>query len=109
MFVTGCKSYRIDTIHAHFKSPRHMLCRDAELVAERQEAGVEAPGPMDAILQALGEHDKSVLKKVFNTAFFVMAYEMPWTTYPNLLSLQVKNGSNIEKLMSYQTDKACAR
>ena len=21
VFVTGCKSYRIDTIHAHFKSP----------------------------------------------------------------------------------------
>ena len=109
VFLEGCRSYRIDTINAHFNSPRHKLCREAELVAERCDAGEQAPGPMDAIIRSLGESQSSIVKKFFNTAFFVMAYEMPWTSYSRLLNLQVKNGSDIAKLESYQSDKACAR
>jgi hypothetical protein len=34
---------------------------------------------------------------------------MPFTVYPTLLKLQIKNGSELSSVKSYQTDKACAR
>jgi hypothetical protein len=38
-----------------------------------------------------------------------MKEELPFTLYPTMLKLQVKNGSDLARLKSYQLDKACAR
>ncbi|XP_052778454.1 zinc finger protein 862-like [Mya arenaria] len=107
-FLTGCISYRITTIQAHFATASHIRCRETDMVAERQHEG-NVPGPMDAVLNRLSDEEAALLKQKFNTAYFVMHHEMPWTVYPNLLKLQVKNGSNINFLKSYQSDKACSR
>ncbi|WAR09929.1 ZN862-like protein [Mya arenaria] len=107
-FLTGCISYRITTIQAHLATASHIRCREADMVAERQHEG-NVPGPMDAVLNRLSDEEAALLKQKFNTAYFVMHHEMPWTVYPNLLKLQVKNGSNINFLKSYQSDKACSR
>lgn len=85
------------------------MCREAENLAERQARNAQAAGPMDAILNKMCDEELEIVKKMFNTAYFVMHYEMPWTSYPNLLDLQIKNGSNLNRLTSYHTDKGCAR
>ena len=46
---------------------------------------------------------------MFNTAYCIMKEELPYTLYTTMLKLQVKNGSDLARLKSYQSDKACAR
>ncbi|KAJ8318234.1 hypothetical protein KUTeg_003325 [Tegillarca granosa] len=38
-----------------------------------------------------------------------MKEELPFTTFPSLINLQIKNGSELKRLLSYINDKACAR
>ncbi|XP_013383760.1 uncharacterized protein LOC106154070 [Lingula anatina] len=108
VMVTGCKSYRVESLCGHFSSQTHMRCVKAAAVQKRIEAG-RCAGPLDQIVNKLGEHHYSLVKKLFNTAYCVVVNEMPFTTFPNLLKLQIKNGSDLDQLISYQSDKACAR
>jgi len=107
-FVEGSKSFRIESIRSHFSSPKHQLCVEADHVAQRRAANLCA-GPMDRMLQKIGEDNKTLLKYLFNTVFWVLQEELPFAKFPSLLKLQVKNGSELSRLLSYKSDKACAR
>ena len=104
-FLTGNTYYRIDNIRSHFSSPKHIQCAQAVRAIENQHV----QGPMDIIIQKLGEQNKTLLCYMFNTAYCVIHGEMPFTYYPTLMNLQTKNGSDLFRLQSYQTNKACSR
>ena len=66
-------------------------------------------GPLDrAIVQVQRQH-LDILRKLFNTVYFVVKEEMPFTSFPQLIKLQKKNGSDLVRLESYATDQACRR
>lgn len=64
---------------------------------------------MDDVLRRIGEKNKLLLCSLFNTEDCVLQSEMPFTVYQTLLKLQIKKGSDLSKVKSYQSDKACAR
>ena len=54
------------------------------------------------------EHDQGEqLPQIVNTAYHVAKLELPFTSFPSLLSLQMKDG--LAMGTSYNTDKACSR
>ncbi|KAJ8318510.1 hypothetical protein KUTeg_003601 [Tegillarca granosa] len=107
-FLTGNKTYRIESIRSHFMSPKHLCCVQAKLVQEHAQVG-QLQGPMDVVIQKIGDKNKIILSHMFNTAYFVLKEELPFTKFPSLVRLQVKNGSDLGRIQSYVNDKACAR
>ncbi|KAJ8026207.1 hypothetical protein HOLleu_33990 [Holothuria leucospilota] len=57
----------------------------------------------------MSEKNRNILKKVFNTAYMILKCKLPFTLFPNMLKLQIKNGSDIDGLSSYRTNTACRR
>ena len=103
VFITGSKTFRKTGIISHWESPKHLLAANAAANL------LEGQGPMDRIIQKLGQQNKQLIIKLFNTAYFVIHHEMPFTSFPDMLSLQIKNGSDLKRLISYSTDMACRR
>ena len=54
----------------------------------------------------MGEKDLETLRICFNSAYYLVKQECPFSDYPNLITLQHKNG--IKKFQSYMTDRAAA-
>ena len=57
----------------------------------------------------LGEKHKVVLIHLFNIIYHINKAERPFSDLPGLLKLQVKNGSDLGLLKSYESAKACSR
>jgi len=55
-------------------------------------------GPMDIAVEALNQTHISILTHMFNTAYFVLMKELPFTKFASQLKLQKKNSSNLIKL-----------
>ncbi|CAC5420100.1 unnamed protein product [Mytilus coruscus] len=106
---TGNTGYRIDSVHSHFSSEKHEQCSKANYEVQRRENEEHFEGPIDVAIRKISEKNSKLLVYMFNTAYCVMKEELPFTLYPTMLKLQVKNGSDLSRLKSYQTDKACAR
>ena len=68
-----------------------------------------AAGPMDEAILGVQRKHLEVLKKLFNTAYFIIKKEDSFTSFPSLLQLQKKNGSDLRQLDSYCSDQACRR
>lgn len=64
-------------------------------------------GPLDIAVRNLNESQRLKLEACFNTAYFVTKKEFPFTLYPSLLDLQLKNGVDLPN--SYHSDQACRR
>ena len=63
--------------------------------------------PLAKSFLRLNPADKDSLRAKFNTTYYILKKERPFTDYPNLLNLQTKNG--ISKLgASYSTPNASA-
>ena len=62
---------------------------------------------MDDQLHDLNAKEIETLVRLLNTAYFVVKEESPFTIFPQLVSLQQKNGAKMGK--KYQTDNACRR
>ena len=103
-FMTGCKSYRLDSIRSHWESEVHIKAVGSKLVKEN-----ENKGPLDQVVLKLGEQNKQVLIYLFNTVYFINKQERPFSDIEPLLALQVKNRSDLKKLLSYNSPKACSR
>ena len=52
------------------------------------------------------EKDLQTLRICSNSAYYLVKQECPFSDYPNLITLQYKNG--IKKFQSYMTDRAAA-
>ncbi len=108
---SGCSSFRVDSLRSHWESSGHHTSYELYMAAERRadRAPAREPGPMDIIIRQLNQQNTVILEKLFNTVYFVLRTEQPFTSLPKLLSLQRKNGSDLEKLKSYDSDNACRR
>ena len=78
--------------------------------AQAQKAEVAAhPAhkPMDLLIRKMESDQREQLLRLVNTAYHVAKLELPFASFPSLLSLQTKNGLEIGS--SYKSDKACSR
>ena len=62
--------------------------------------------PIGRGLTKMGEKDLETLRICFNSAYYLLKQERPFSDYPNLITLQHKN--RIKKFQSYVTDRAAA-
>ena len=60
--------------------------------------------PIGRGLIKMGEKDLETLRICFNSAYYLVKQECPFSDYPNLITLQHKNG--IKKFQSYKMDRA---
>ena len=107
--VTGNTSFRVGGLDTHWQSKRHLQAANHHHAVQRAQAGENVAGPMDIAIRAMNEANKTVLKKLFNTAYFILKYEEPFTAFRRLLALQEKNGSDLSRLLNYRSDQACRR
>ena len=59
-------------------------------------------GQLDVIVNRLGEKNKEIWGYMFNTAYTVLNNEMAFIAFPIMLNLQVKNGSDLKRSLSYR-------
>ena len=60
--------------------------------------------PIGKGLTKMGEKDLETERICFNFAYYLVKQECPFSDYPNLITLQHKNG--IKEFQSYMTDRA---
>ena len=105
-FVTGCTSFKKETLSIHGRSHRHTRARDH--VLGKQKPASE--GTLSAVFQKMrSQNDKDAQKEMtikINTAYFVAKEELPFTKYKGLVQLQKKNG--LEVGVTYANDTKCA-
>lgn len=107
--VLGNTSYRVGGLDKHWISKPHNLAAKKLNEVERARAGQMVQGPMDDAIRALNEANRAVILKLFNTVYFILKNEEPFSALPRLLTLQAKNGSDLQRLTSYRSDQACRR
>ena len=107
--VTGNTSYRVGGLDKHWTSNPHLRAANQVLVEARRAAQEPVDGPMDTMMRKLNEQNKDILIKLFNTVYFILKYEEPFSALPRQLALQIKNGSSLSRLSSYKSDQACRR
>jgi len=72
-FIDGC--LLIDTIRSHWESPGHIKKLAAQNVRNAEE------GPLDIIVNRLGEKNKEIWGYTFNTTYTVLNHEMAFTAF----------------------------
>lgn len=106
-FLSGSNSFKKETIQLHGSSNGHIRAMTAlrtkqNPVAHSSIARSFAKGQRDQ-----EERDQKEMVIKMNTAYFVAKEELPFSKYEGLLSLQKKNGLEIN--MTYANDKSCAK
>ena len=62
--------------------------------------------PIGRGLTKMGQKDLETLRICFNSAYYLVKQERPFSDYANLITLQHKN--SIKKFQSYMTDRTAA-
>ncbi|KAH3782815.1 hypothetical protein DPMN_160735 [Dreissena polymorpha] len=132
-FISGCTTFRLESIKTHEKSSSHELACKKEtilLMKENKQTVVcsytgdidslansqtliDIPGcsnavvAMDLSIRKLNKDNLQKLTVCFNSAYWIAKNELPFTLYPSLLDSQKING--VELALSYKTDIACRR
>ena len=105
-FVTGCTSFKKETLSIHGTSNRHRRARDH--VIDKQKPASE--GPLSKVFQKIhSQNDKDARAEMaikMNTAYFIAKEELPFTKYAGLIQLQKKNGLDVG--VTYANDMKCA-
>ena len=89
-FVHGCSTMKVESIKKHEHSQQH---KDAEASHHVQKHPDRVP--MEVALQHMAHEELDQMKKLFNTAFYLVQAERPFSDFPGLLHLQVRNGLSI--------------
>ncbi|XP_033753177.1 zinc finger protein 862-like [Pecten maximus] len=100
-FVKGCCNMRKDTLTAHDQNKKHKLCIDRSISDKRG-------APIQVAYHQTHKLNPSVKQRVtalFNTAFYVAKHGRPYSAFPELCSLQAKNGVDMGSM--YRNDKGC--
>ena len=105
----GTASYRKGVLVSHEASTSHNKCLDIDGRRRRQLDAVlpQVQGPVDRQLQNMNEQEEEAMMHLFNTAYFILKEESPFSCYPKLIGLQEKNGAKMGT--QYKTDNACRR
>ena len=110
-WIKGTENVAKDAIEKHGKGEPHVpavkLSKQSKLGVEVYRDSVIRNLPLAKRFLRLNPADKDSLWAKFNTTYYVLKKERPFTDYPDLLNLQIKKG--ISKLSaSYSTTDACA-
>ena len=106
--IDGSKSVKKDSIQKYLNEKA--LKKDNKLEQKRQlgavglKEKVVKDTPIGRGLIKMGEKDLETLRICFNSAYYLVKQEHPFSDYPNLVTLQHENG--IKKFQSYVADRA---
>ena len=107
IWINGSKSVKKDSIQKHLNREAHnKLEQKKQLGAVGCKEKVVKDTPIGRGLTKKGEKDLETLRICFNSAYYLLKQERPFSDYPNLITLQHKN--RIKKFQSYVTDRAAA-
>ena len=99
-----------DSIQKHLNGQAHKKANDLErritLGGVEFNDKVLKSTPIGRGLSKMAEKDLEALRICFNSAYYLVKQERPFNDYPNLISMQQKNG--VENFKSYVTDRAAA-
>ncbi|KAK0148163.1 Zinc finger protein 862 [Merluccius polli] len=101
-FVTGCNTFRIETLKKHNASAKHTTCRDK---CTAQVPPLPAAFQRQAAANASSDEAGMIIK--FNVAYHIAKEELPFTKFKAEIILQRKNGVNVNP--TYSNDVACAQ
>ncbi|XP_057291390.1 zinc finger protein 862-like [Hydractinia symbiolongicarpus] len=110
-WIAGSRSVTKDSVQKHTNSQQHKeaveLKKRSEMGAEVYAQSVLTTTPIGSGLRKMAASDKKNLRVKFNTAYYVAKKERPFSDYPDLLKLQLKN--NVPKFgESYKHERAAA-
>ena len=110
VWVEGSKSVKKDSLKKHLTSEVHLKAIDlntrAQLGATGYNQHVLQNTPLGRGLTRMAERDREILRVCFNTAYYLVKQERPFSDYPTLLKLQCKNG--VKEFQCYKNDRAAA-
>lgn len=99
-----------DSLKKHLTSDVHLKAIDlntkAQLGATSYNQHVLQNTPIGHGLTRMAKKDKEILRVCFNTAYYLVKQEWPFSDYPALLNLQFNNG--VKEFQSYRNDCAAA-
>ena len=97
-----------DSVKKHLASDLHLTALDlenkAKLGATSYNEQVLNQTPIGQGLMKMADKEKEVLMVCFNTAYYLVKQERPFSDYKDLLNLQFKNG--VKEFQSYLNDRA---
>lgn len=93
--MKGCGSMKLESVKKHELSRQH---KDAE-AAHRAHVQPDH-APMELAIQKMEKEEVEQMKSLFNTAFYLVAAERPFSDFPALLQLQRLNGLPLGKTYS---------
>lgn len=110
IWIDGSNSVKKDSIQKHLSGEAHKRASELEL---RETLGgaafnekVVKETPIGKGLSKMAKKDLETLRICFNSVYYLVKQERPFSDYPNLISLQHKNG--VKNFKSYITDRAAA-
>ena len=89
-FVHGCSTMKVESVKKHEQSQHHKAAELSHYAHEHPESA-----PMEVALQHMAREDLANMKRLFNTAFYLVQAERPFSDFPGLLQLQARNGLSI--------------
>lgn len=105
-FLKGCSTFKKETIRKHAKSNGHKRARDKSLSEEKSPAESQIIQSFSKINKEMQFQERKEMVAKINTAYFVAKEEIPFSKFEGLISLQRKNGVNINQ--TYANEKSCA-
>ena len=98
---SGTNNFQIDSLKSHESSDGHAMSSEAKHARERPME----ERPMPAALMRLDGETLKKLEYLFNTAYYIAYLKLPFSIFPQLSSLQKKNGLSLGN--TYMNDHAC--
>ena len=108
IWVTGSTSVKKDSVKKHANGEAHLMAVDMKenLGATKFNEKIVESSPIGPGLAKMAESDKEKMRVCFNTVYYLAKLERPFGDFPQLLSLQQKNG--VKQFENYNNDRAAA-
>ena len=97
----GTNNFQTNSLKAHEASEGHAMSSAAKHASE----GPREEIPIPAALTRLDEETFKKMEFLFNTTYYVAYLKLPFSIFPQLCSLQRKNGLSLGN--TYMNDHAC--
>ena len=105
-FLTGSQTFKKETLAKHNVTGGHLRARDALLAKQQPTASAPIAQSFRKGEQKLEEQGRKELAVKVNTAYLIAKEELPFSKYGPILSLQKKNGLEINQ--TYANEKSCS-
>ncbi|XP_068757400.1 zinc finger protein 862-like [Montipora capricornis] len=105
-FLTGSCTFKKETLQKHGVSGPHLRARDGLLAKQKPLKEAPIAQSLQKGKKAVEEQNRNEMAVKINTAYFIAKEELPFSKFGPILSLQKKNGRNIN--LTYANDNSCA-